>query len=636
MSMPMNEEIQNIDDDENIEQEILPIALEEKLKNLPTKPGIYQYFNDEGKIIYIGKAKNLRSRVRSYFQSNRPRDAKTKALVVKIHDLEIIVVDSEAEALILENNLIKKHRPKYNILLKDDKTYPFIRITNEEYPKIFATRKVIRDGSKYFGPYTDVRYLKYILKTIRSIFLIRSCNLKLSDELIDKKKFKICLDFHIKKCFGPCEAHISKAEYNDNIAQATKIIMGKTGDLQKALEEMMTNAAENLHFEKAGEIRDKLLKLNEFTSKQKVASPDLIDRDVFGYSKIDKLACVVALSIREGKLIAKRHYLVGKADHSSDEDILETSIEKFYLDNDFVPQEICLPFELENISFVKDWLKTQRGKSIEINIPKIGEKKKLVDMAITNAEFLVRERQIEITKKDSTIPRAILSLQRDLRLSKPPLRIECFDNSHLQGSDLVSSMVVFVNGKAKKSDYRRFKNKTVERNDDFAAMREAVLRRYTGVLENKEAPPDLIIIDGGKGQLSAAMESLTLLNLNGKLNIIGLAKRLEEVFTPHSKEPILLPKTSSALKILQQARDEAHRFAITYHRLLRDKRTFTTALLNIEGIGKTTADKLLKEVGSLEDVKNSSVETLRNIVGEKLAIRIKEYFAKESEEESSE
>ncbi len=611
-------------------------SLEQKLANLPVKPGVYQFKNKSGKVIYVGKAKILRNRVRQYFQNKRPVDAKTVAMVSKIADLEVIVVDSEAEALILEDTLIKKLKPRYNVLLRDDKSYPYIRITNEEYPRIFYTRKVIRDGSKYFGPFTDVGQMKSVLKISRNLFKIRSCDLKLTEAAIRDKKFKICLDYHIEKCKGPCEGFITKAEYNEDVSRAVKIITGKTRELEKSMEEEMKELSEKMEFEAAAEVRNKLLMLKDFTSKQKIITTEMIDRDMFALARVDDSACAIVFKIREGKLIGKRHFIITKADEQSDDDIIRRTVEKWYIETDFIPPEILLQSEPAELEYLTDWLGQRRGRPIHIHIPQRGDKKSLLNMARANAEFVLREYHLAIAKREQSVPHAVTALQRDLRMKKPPRRIECFDNSHIQGTDLVSSLVVFEDGKPKKSDYRKFKNKTVLKNDDFAAMREVVQRRYTRLVNEETVLPDLIIIDGGKGQLSSAYRILTDLGIQDKITIVGLAKKLEEVFFPGESEPLILPRTSNSLKLIQQLRDEAHRFAITFHRQLRSKRTFQTILTNIPGIGEKTATKLLSEFGSVENIRKADDEKLKNIVNDKIFKAIREFDFEQAEKEDDE
>ncbi len=605
--------------------------LENKLTNIPTKPGIYQYFNNIGKIIYIGKAKNLRNRVKSYFQEGRPVDAKTKAMVSKIFDVEFILVDSEAEALLLEDTLIKKYQPRYNILLKDDKSYPFIRVTKEEFPKIYMTRNVIRDGSRYFGPYTDLTNAKLLIKTIRNVFQIRTCNLALSRDTISKGKFKICLDYHINKCSGPCESHISFIEYNLKIQQATRILQGRTKELEKELKHKMESLSEQMKFEEAAIVRNQLFMLQKYTSKQKIISADFVDRDILGIARDGELVCTLMLKIRDGKLIGRRHFIVKNAMDIPDSKIVQRTLEKWYLETDFIPKEIFVPEEPEDIEYITEWLKKRKEGALHILIPKLGEKRAIVDMAITNASFLLKEFQIAIEKREQVIPRSVLSLQRDLQMKSPPRRIECFDNSHIQGSELVSSMVLFEDGKPKKSEYRKYKNKTVLSNNDFAAMEEVVSRRYTRLKselkdENHTPLPDLIIIDGGKGQLSSAYNILKELELEKQITIVGLAKKLEEVFFPGESDPLILPRTSSSLKLIQQLRDEAHRFAITFHRQLRSKRTFRTELTEITGIGEATASKLLKAFGSVEGVKSATLEQLQSNVNNSIAEKIFNHY----------
>lgn len=613
--------------DEKIVTEKYPNPeFKEKVANLPTAPGIYQYFDENEKLIYIGKAKNLRARVRSYFNNSRIGDAKTVAMVTKIKDVQVILVDSEAEALILEDTLIKKHKPRYNVMLKDDKTYPYVKVTNELFPRIYPTRKLIKDGSKYFGPFTEVRNIKQLMKIIRTLFYIRSCELNITQSGIERKKHKICLDYHINKCQGPCEGLVSVDDYRNNVRNATRILQGKTSELEKLLESEMKNYSENLEFEKAAIFRNKLAILKDFTNNQKMVSSDLIDRDIFGLSRDDDFACSLVLKVRDGKLIGKRHYIVKNAAEQPDEQILQRTIEKWYQESDFIPREIYLPCEIDDFEYITDWLTKLREKTIDILIPKIGERKKFVEMANTNAHFMLKEYIIAQEKREQVVPRPVLSLQRDLSLKRTPRRIECFDNSHLQGTDLVSSMVVFVDGKPKKSDYRKYKNETVQKNDDFDAMREVIRRRYTRAISEESELPDLIIVDGGKGQLSAAYKVLDEIGLANKIQIIGLAKRLEEVFLPGKSDSFMLPRTSSSLRLIQQLRDEAHRFAITFHRSLRKKRTLRTELQDIKGIGKSTADKLLKAFGSVTAIKKAELRDLEKHTNQKTAKKIWDYF----------
>ncbi len=582
-----------------------PIKFLNKIALLPTSPGIYQYKDKLGKIIYVGKAKNLRNRVRSYFQSGHIKDAKTTALISKINDVEVIIVDSEAEAFILEDNLIKKYKPRYNIMLKDDKTYPFIKVTNEEYPQIIFTRKIIKDGSIYLGPYTDIKSIKFILNTLFNIFQIRTCNKKISSNSI-KQNAKPCLEYYIKKCKAPCINEISKKEYNDNIKMVTQVLLGKTKNLIKNLENLMYSYAENLEYEKAADTKKRIELLNEFSAKQKIVSTDLIDRDVFGIALNDNYACTLVFNIREGKLISKHHFIITNTSFATESEILERTIEKWYMNSDNIPKELLIPNEIEQEEYILSLLSNIKKQTVSIQVPQIGDKHKLVEMANNNAEFILKEYLLIIEKREQKIPYAVATLQKDLNLKILPKRIECYDNSHFQGTDIVSSMVVFIDGKPKKSEYRKYKAKEVTQNDDFATMRETIYRRFKRAIDENQKLPDLVIIDGGKGQLSSAYGILKDLNLDKKIAIIGLAKRLEEIFIPENSNSIILPKTSSSLKLIQQLRDEAHRFAITFHRKLRDKHLTASELDNIKGIGKLTKEKLLLNFKTINAIRNAN------------------------------
>ena len=598
----------------------------QKVAGLPTRPGVYLHRDTGGTIIYVGKAKNLRARVKSYFQEGRPVDAKTRALMLRIADFETIVTDTEVEALILENTLIKEHKPKYNILLKDDKSYPYIRVTREEFPRVFPTRHVIRDGSTYYGPYTDGTYLYGLMKTLRSVFPLRSCDLPLTEASVATGKYRVCLDYHIRKCEGPCEAHVGREDYGQHIRDVHRVLQGKTRDLERELETRMHELAELLRFEDAADVRRRLLLLREYTGKQKVVTTDEVDRDVLALARADTQACVVLLLIRDGKLIGKRHVFVASARDSSDAEIVRQALERWYIDAEQLPEEVLLPCDIDDADVMEAYLAQVKGRAVHLHIPKIGDKKKVLQMAEMNADVLLRERLLQQAQLDQSLPKAVLSLQADLRMERMPRRIECFDNSHMQGTDYVSSMVVFADGKPKKSEYRHYKLRTVEGNDDFEAMKEVLTRRFSRALDEEQALPDLLIIDGGKGQLSHAMEVLESLNLVGRFTVVGLAKRLEEVFTPNSSTPLYLAKTSPSLRLLQQARDEAHRFAITYHRTLRSKRTLQTALTGIAGVGDARAKKLLSALGSVEQVRLATHEQLAAIVGEAVASAIRRHF----------
>ena len=603
------------------------ISLAEKLENLPAKPGVYQFKNAEGKVLYVGKAVNLRSRVRQYFHKSRQLHPRIETMVSKACDVEIIVMDSEIEALILEANLIKQLKPRYNVDLKDDKSYPYIVITNEPYPRVFVTRRVIRDGSKYFGPYTDVKNMRSSLKMIREIFKVRSCNYFIDEEVVRKRKIKVCLDYHIKKCEGPCEGLVSYEKYNGMINEVAQVLKGKTSSLVATLESYMQKAAEELRFEEAAEMRDRVKQLSVYNEKQRVVDTELIDRDLFATAIEGDDACGVVFKVRDGKIVGRQHVYMSGVEGKPEAEVVEQFVERYYLDAEDIARELFLPVELENTTAIENWLTAKKGESVKIVVPKIGEKVKLIAMCKNNAQFLLDELKIQKMKNKDFVPHFVKALQRDLRLLQPPRWIECFDISNIQGSDSVASMVVFVDGKSRKSEYRKFKIRSVDGPDDFASMREVIERRYLRLLEENGTQPDLIMVDGGKGQLSSAVEVLNRLGV--KRPVIGLAKRLEEVFVPESSEPQSIPKTSSGLKLLQQIRDEAHRFAITYHRTLRTKRTLQTELDLIEGIGKKRAKELLEAFGSVQGVKFATLEQLAEIVGEKVASKIKEYFSEE-------
>ncbi len=825
-------------------------ALDIKLGNLPSTPGIYQFKDKNGKIIYVGKAKNLRNRVRSYFMS-KPVGPRLTKMISLIRDVEVINTDSEVESLILEMNMIKQLKPRYNVNLKDDKSFPYIVITNEPYPRVFPTRKRRNDGSKYFGPYTDVGNMKFSLKMLRELFMIRTCNLNITQEAIEKKKFKVCLEYHIHKCEGPCEGLVTQAKYNEMTGEIEKVLQGKTSTLIKELDAKMHDAAANERFEEAALIRNRIESLTVYTEKQKIVSEDFLDKDIINFVKEEDDACAMILNIRDGKVIGKRHYYIDTVEDKEPGEILENVIFRYYSENTFIPDEIHLPEEAQagenSIEAFTEWFRENFGKKVDIKIPKRGEKVQLLSMVKANARYMLDELKLQRLKREF-IPNSVTSLKRDLRLTKLPRRIECYDISNIQGTDTVASMVVFMDGRPKKSDYRKFKIQSalneVGRPDDFASMREVIFRRFrklaekkmltspptpllegegsnnpgllddgklqnmlpplsseergtggeviksdipyqkekaralrkretaaekklwnalrnkktgdfkfrrqhpigyyivdfycnekyliieidgsihdeednkeydrirqeqlenigykflrfsnndvinsldkvlgeinayltsplyesstrrvvdpTPLLEGKgsnstkvldedketggevyspdlsfDAMPDLIVIDGGKGQLSSAVKVLGDLGLSD-LNIIGLAKRLEEVFLPGASDAQSIPKTSSGIKLLQRVRDEAHRFAITFHRSLRDKRTLKSELEEIKGIGKTTAQKLLKEFGSVESIKDmvkNNFGEFEKRAGKKAAERLKEWIEGVQQEQNPE
>ena len=615
--------------------ENLPNILQEKLHNLPADPGVYQFINDKGKVIYVGKAKNLRNRVRTYFHSSVD-SPKTLALVKKVHDLQLIATSSEVEALMLENTLIKELKPRYNINLKDDKTFPYIRVTNEPYPQIFPTRNVVKDGSKYFGPYTNVSAMRSTLKMINRTFKIRSCKYMIDDESIAKGKVRVCLDFHIKKCEGPCEGLVSQSDYNDMVHEVIKLLKGRTKELIAELETKMGEASINLQYEKAAELRDKIQHLRSYSDKQAVVSTDFGDRDIFAAAVEDKDVAATILNIRDGKLVGKKELNLQAAEGADEPAAVYYSLLKFYYDNEYVeiPKEIILEIEPKDAGALTDWLEQKGERRPKFLYPqRKSEAKGLLDMCKRNAELKLKEIQLHKMKKEGEIPYVLQSLKRDLHLREMPRRIECFDISHIQGTDTVASMVVFVDGKPKKSEYRKFIIRTTEEGepDDFQSMREVVERRYKRLVEEDQPLPDLIMVDGGKGQLSSALEILADLGIRGH-DIIGLAKRLEEVFLPNTPEAQTIPKTSSSLKLLQHLRDEAHRFAVTFHRERRSKRTITSELLEVKGIGPKIAEKLLSEFKSVPAIKAATKEELAKVVGGAKADIIRNWVEEQGQE----
>lgn len=582
--------------------------LRDKLPNLPAKPGCYLFKDKNDRIIYVGKAALLRSRVRSYFQA-QPYHPKQAALLQKIADFEYIVTDSEVEALILENNLIKKHKPRYNVNLKDDKSYPFIRITHEDFPQVYITRKVIRDGSDYFGPYTDVRNLRFILKTLQRIFPIRTCKYDLSAEVVARKKVKLCLEYYINKCKGPCQGLISKAEYAQIMDRVRRFLKGKTDDLLRELKEEMQGHSERLEFEEAARIRDKIEVLEQYRNGQKVVYNDTIDRDIVAVSREDDDVCAVLFKVRESKIVGRIHQYMAQTEWRLLPEIIESFLNLYYAQTDEIPQEIFIQEPIENAAVLESWLSSRLSKNVHIVVPKAGDKKKLIDLAGKNARFLLEELKLQKLKIKDYVPHVVKALKRDLGLKKEPRRIECFDISNIQGTDPVASMVCFVDGKPRKSEYRRFMIRLKDSPDDFAMMREVLRRRYTRLLAANQSLPDLIMVDGGKGQLSSALAVLNELNLTDQ-PVIGLAKRLEEVFIPGISDAQMLPRSSSSLRLLQQIRDEAHRFAVTFHRQRRKKRTIASELDHIDGIGEKRRNHLLKTFGSVKKIKELSAREI--------------------------
>ncbi len=621
--------------DDAAERTDIKKALAEKLATLPASPGVYQFKNASGRVIYVGKAKNLRNRVRSYFRNRQQLYGKTLVLVTHIADFELIITSSEVEALILENNMIKELKPRYNVNLKDDKTYPYLVITNEPFPRILISRQRRKDGSTWFGPYTESRQLHSILDLIGSIFPLRSCKHRLSEENITAKKYKVCLDYHIHKCKGACEGRQPEEEYLLMIEEIIRLLKGKTSTMIRSLTSSMQLFASELKFEQAAEIKTQLESLKRYAEKQKVVAGDGLDRDVFAVATGEEDGCGVIFKIREGKLLGSQHIYMNNTAGESNAGLQARVMEKYYLETlELVPDEILLQETLgadeeETLrAFIQEKQREEgtEKKIIRFVVPQIGEKAQLVEMCRQNARHHLEEYLIQKQKRGEAVREhyGLTALRELLHLPKLPQRIECFDNSHLQGTDYVSSMVCFEKGKPKKADYRKFKMTSFEGSDDYAAMEEVIRRRYSGSLATALPLPDLIVVDGGKGQVNTAFHTLTSLGIS--IPVIGLAKRLEEIFTPQASDPFNLPKTSPALKLLQQLRDEAHRFAITYHRQLRSERTLKTELTTIKGIGEKSAFMLLERFGSVDGVARATLEELTAAAGKKTAEALYHFY----------
>lgn len=588
------------------------MTLRIKLRNLPLEPGVYFFKDIKNEILYIGKAKNLRNRVRSYFQKNKYQTAKNQSMIARIKDLEWLVVRSEVEALLTEANLIKKHKPHYNISLKDDKTFPYIRITNEPYPRIFITRNIIKDGSKYFGPYTNIHLLRQSLKAVHKIFPVRSCDFFLDRDIISKKKVKLCLDYHINKCEGPCEGLVSKEYYGKMINRVKLFLLGKTRETEIFIKKEMELASSELRFEDAVMYRDQLQAIISFREKQRKIAADFHDRDVFALAQQDKLGIMVVVRIRSGRIFSREKIYLQKLDDKQSS-IFESVLTQFYLDTDFIPPEITVAVMPDNKSQIIKFLKEKQNGAVRLNFPQRGEKFKEVLLAEQNAKLLLGELILERKKRRELIPKMISHLETDLQLKVPPRRIEAFDISHLGGTNTVASMVCFIDGKPRKSEYRKFKIKSVSGIDDFAAIREVVFRRYKRVKNEQGKYPDLILVDGGKGQLSSALNALNELNLD-YLPVIGLAKRLEEVYKKGQSQAQSIPKQSPGLILLRRIRDEAHRFAITFQRHKRTADITGSIFDAIKGMGPARVKKLLLGFSDLEAISAAEISTIRKKV----------------------
>jgi len=605
------------------------IDLSEKVANLPLSPGVYIYRDKGGSVLYVGKAKKLRNRVRSYFQDSRPADGRIKTMVSKIDDLEVVVTDSEAEALILENNFIKQYQPRYNIMYRDDKSYPYICITPDSKPRVYPTRTLIKDGSKYYGPYDSVTNMKRLLETIRKAFDLCTCavSIKNIDKTRGAPKWHSCFDDYLQNCSGDWD----NVPYNEIVKKVERLLNGHSEALIREIKEEMHIASDALAFEEAAKLRDSLTAVERYSQKMKMVDEKKVDRDVFGMSVAEDIgeACGVLFKVREGKLIGKFHRFLKNIEGLEIGDLLQSFVEDYYTGQytAAIPDEVYLSHVITDDEPLVDYLYQEKRKKVPVHVPQIGEKAQLIKMTNANARLHLNERRLEKEKAErDRIPHAIKELKEHLKLKRLPRRIECFDNSNLQGTDPVASMVSFVDAKPRKSEYKRYNIKTVVGPDDFASMKEILTRRYSEVMKNGLQIPDLIVVDGGKGQLSSAVEALKEIGFYGECEIIGLAKRLEEVFVPNRSEPYMIPKKSTALKLLQQARDEAHRFAITFHRQKRAKRTFVTELTEIEGVGAKTSKKLLTELGSVKEIKKASRERLIELAGNKLGEKIYNYF----------
>ena len=587
------------------------------LKTLPLVPGVYQFFDKQDTILYVGKAKKLKKRVSSYFHKEYSDYAKTKVLVKKIERIEYILVENEIDALLLENNLIKKHQPRYNVLLKDDKTYPWICIKKERFPRVFSTRKVVKDGSEYFGPYVSTKSIKVILKLINQLYQLRSCTFNLNEGNIEKGKFKVCLDFHIKKCFGPCEGHQDEASYSQTISEIRSILKGNTRSLIKPLKEQMQEYSNRLEYERAQEIKEKLEALEQYQSKSTVVSPTIDHVDVVSIFSDTDSAYINYFKVVQGAIIQSYNLEIKKKLDELDEDLLSLSIINIRAKFHSTAKEILL-----NKAIDSPW------EEVRVLVPQRGDKKALVDLSLRNSKYMRQEKlkTLNIIDPERHINRILEQLQNDLRLSQLPVQIECFDNSNIQGTNPASACVVFKNGKPSKKDYRHFNIKTVDGPDDFASMEEVVYRRYKRLIEQNEPFPQLVIIDGGKGQLSSSLKALEKLHLRGKIAIVGIAKRLEEIYFPGDSVPLYIDKRSESLKLIQYLRNEAHRFSLAHHRNKRSKSSLHSTLDDAPGIGPKSKTDLLNKFKSIKRIKAASIKELTELLGKSKAQKLKKYF----------
>ncbi|MGB3342752.1 MAG: excinuclease ABC subunit UvrC [Aequorivita sp.] len=586
-----------------------------QIATLPDSPGVYQYYDKEGKLLYVGKAKNLKKRVSSYFTKNFDNN-RTRVLVKKIVTIKHIVVETETDALLLENNLIKTYQPRYNVMLKDDKSYPWICIKNERFPRVFSTRRLIKDGSEYYGPYTSMKTVHTLLDLIKGLYPLRTCNYDLSEEKIKAGKYKVCLEYHLGNCLGPCEGLFSEKEYNENVEAIRNIVKGNFKESLHKFRAQMKQLADEMKFEEAQRIKEKIDVLENYQSKSTVVNPKINNVDVFSIISDEAYAYVNFLQISHGAIIRSHTLEIKKKLDETDEELLQLAIVELRQRFNSLSKEVYLPFEIE------------LGEEIKTHIPKLGDKKHILDLSERNAKYYRMERfkQAKIVDPERHEKRIMAQMKKDLRLSEEPRHIECFDNSNIQGTNPVAACVVFKNGKPSKVDYRKFNIKTVEGPDDFASMEEVVYRRYKRLLEEEQPLPQLIIIDGGKGQLSSALKSLDRLGLRGKIAIIGIAKRLEELFYPDDPIPLYLDKKSETLKIIQQLRNEAHRFGITFHRSKRSKEALNNEMETIPGIGEKTVVELLKHFKSKKRIAAADFDELSKVVGPSRAKKLFAHF----------
>jgi excinuclease ABC subunit C len=590
-------------------------TLEIQIQTLPNQPGVYQYYDADGTIIYVGKAKNLKKRVSSYFTKTHD-NGKTRVLVKKIATIKHIVVDTETDALLLENNLIKKYQPKYNVMLKDDKSYPWICVKNERFPRVFSTRRVFKDGSEYFGPYTSMKTVHTLLDLIKGLYQLRNCNFDLSETKIEAGKYKVCLEYHLGNCKGACEGLETDASYSDNIKAIKEILKGNFKDSLCQFKNQMKQLAEDMHFEEAQKIKEKIEVLENYQSKSTIVNPKISNVDVFSIMSDESYGYVNFLQLSYGSIIRSHTLEIKKKLDETDVKLLELAITEIRQRFHSKSKEIYVPFKVEI------------GEDIKVTVPQLGDKKHILDLSLRNAKYYRMERfkQDKIVDPDRHANRIMAQMKADLRLHEEPRHIECFDNSNIQGTHPVAACVVFKNGKPSKKEYRHFNIKTVEGPDDFASMEEVVYRRYKRMLDEEQSLPQLIIIDGGKGQLSSALKSLDVLDLRGKIAIIGIAKRLEELFYPNDPIPLYLDKKSETLKVIQQLRNEAHRFGIEHHRNKRSKSALNTELETIAGIGEKTVVELLKHFKSAKRVANAKLDELESVVGVSRAEKIYNYY----------